>query len=135
WSRPELISGVSPNLCLFGNAFDPNAGEHACNFDQGSDPIALPNGDLSVVFNNGNTPTIDNQQLAVHCRPTGDSVAGTAHLNCAPPTFVGNDVLVGAPTCNFRRFCIPGHFIRTNDYPRIGVSTDNGHLYTVWQDY
>ncbi|OLE24058.1 MAG: hypothetical protein AUG49_14330, partial [Catenulispora sp. 13_1_20CM_3_70_7] len=135
WSKPELISGVSPNLCLFGDTFNPAADANACNFDQGSDLKTLPNGDLEVIFNNGNTPTINNQQLAVHCAPAGDSVAGTAHLNCSPPTSVGADVLVGAPTCNFGRFCIPGHYIRTNDYPRLAVNTDNGHLYAVWQDY
>jgi len=135
WSRPELLSGVNANLCQFGNFFNPIADAAACNFDQGSDPKVLPNGDLEVVFNNGNTPTVNNQQLAVHCRPTGNSAAGTAHLNCAPPTLVGTDVLAGAPTCNFGRFCIPGHYIRTNDYPRLAVNTDNGHLYSVWQDY
>jgi hypothetical protein len=135
WSHPEEISGINANLCNFGNFFNPSDDPHACNFDQGSDPIALPNGDLAVVFNNGNTPTVDNQQLAIHCHPTGDSAAGTAHLNCAPSTLVGADVLTGAPTCNFGRFCIPGHYIRTNDYPRIGVNTANGHLYSVWQDY
>lgn len=135
WSHPEEISGINANLCNFGNFFNPADDPHACNFDQGSDPITLPNGDLAVVFNNGNTPTVDNQQLAVHCHPTGDSAAGTAHLNCAPPTLVGADVLSGAPTCDFGRFCIPGHYIRTNDYPRIGANTANGHLYAVWQDY
>jgi hypothetical protein len=135
WSHPEEISGINKSLCNFGDFFNPADNPHACNFDQGSDPIALPNGDLSLVFNNGNTPSVDNQQLAVHCHPTGDSAAGTAHLNCVPPTLVGADVLTGAPTCNFGRFCIPGHYIRTNDYPRIGVNTDNGHLYSVWQDY
>ena len=135
WSKPEEISGINPSLCDFGNFFNPADDEHACNFDQGSDPIVLPNGDLEVVFNNGNTPDVNNQQLAVHCKPSGDSAAGTAKLNCSPPVLVGSDVLAGAPRCNFGRFCIPGHYIRTNDYPRIGVSTDNGHLYTVWQDY
>jgi len=133
WSPPEEISGINADLCNFGNFFNPADDAHACNFDQGSDPIVLPNGDLEVLFNNGNTPSFDNQQLAVHCHPTGAGL--TAHLNCAPPVLVGNDVLTGAPTCNFGRFCIPGHFIRTNDYPRIGVNTDNGHLYAVWQDY
>ncbi len=135
WSRPELINGANAQLCQFGNFFNPAADGTACNFNQGSDPIALPNGDLEVVFNNGNTPTVDNQQLAVHCKPAGSSVAGTAHLNCANPTTVGPDVLAGAPICNFGRYCIPGHYIRTNDFPRIGVNTDNGHLYAVWQDY
>ena len=135
WSRPELISGVNANLCQFGDVFNPIADAAACNFDQGSDLKALPNGDLEVIFNNGNTPTVNNQQLAVHCAPAGNSVAGTAHLNCAAPTSVGADVLAGAPTCDFGRFCIPGHYIRTNDYPRLAVNADNGHLYAVWQDY
>ena len=43
-------------------------------------------------------------------------------------------MLAGAPVCNFGRFCIPGHYIRTNDYPRLSVSTDNGHLYTGVKD-
>src|SRR5205085_12073917 len=31
--------------------------------------------------------------------------------------------------------CIPGAFIRTNDFPRIVTNAQNGHLYAVWQDY
>jgi hypothetical protein len=46
WSAPEEISGNSPTLCFFGNAFDPSQNEHQCNFDQGSDPVVLPNGQL-----------------------------------------------------------------------------------------
>jgi hypothetical protein len=135
WSKPEVISGVNPDLCNFGNFFDPTADQPACDFDQGSDPKVLPNGDLVVTFNNENTSSVNNQQLAVHCHPTGDSTTTTAHLNCSPPTFVGDDVPAGAPVCNFGRFCIPGHYIRTNDYARLAVDTDNGNLYAVWQDY
>jgi hypothetical protein len=139
WSTPQEISGVNSTLCQFGNALDPTQPAGACNFDQGSDPVVLPNGDLEVVFNNGNTPTINGQQLAVHCRPTGDSAAGTANLNCAAPVKVGDDIAAGEPTCDFGRGpeeCIPGAFIRTNDYPRmITENTQNNHLYVVWQDY
>jgi hypothetical protein len=138
WSTPEEISGISP-LCQFGDAFDPTQSPNACNFDQGSDPVVLPNGDVEVVFNNGNTPTVNAQQLAVHCHPTGSSPAGTAQMNCAPPTKVGDDVAVGEPQCDFGRGpeeCIPGAFIRTNDFPRILTeNTQNNHLYSVWQDY
>jgi hypothetical protein len=140
WSTPEEISGNSPTLCFFGNTFDRTQSEHQCNFDQGSDPVVLPNGDLSVVFNNGNTPAgnTGGQQLAVHCAPSGSSRAGTAHLNCAAPVKVGNDVVQGEPLCNFGRGpeeCVPGNFVRTNDFPRIGMNRSNGHLYAVWQDY
>ncbi len=63
---------------------------------------------------------------------------GRAHLNCASPSKVGNDVIVGEPHCDFGRGpeeCVPGPFIRTNDYPRIVTNTQNRHLYAVWQDY
>jgi hypothetical protein len=93
-----------------------------------------------VVFNNGNTaPTNPNgQQLAVHCSPSGSSPAGTANLNCGGPVKVGDDVSQNEPLCNFGRGpeeCIPGNFVRTNDFPRIGMNRANGHLYAVWQDY
>ena len=141
FSTPEEISGNSRSLCFFGNAFDPTQSEHQCNLDQGADPVVLPNGDLEVVFNNGNTPAgnPNGQQLAVHCRPSGLSTIGTAHLNCAAPVKVGDDIgLANEPLCNFGRGpeeCIPGIFIRTNDFPRVGMRRSNGHLYVVWQDY
>jgi hypothetical protein len=140
WSTPELISGTSATLCFFGNFFDPTQPAHACNFNQGSEPSVLTNGDLEVIFNNGNTEAgnPNNQQLGVHCHPTGKSPLGTAHLNCASPVKVGDDITVGEPQCDFGRGpeeCIPGAFIRTNDFPRINHNTQNGHLYATWQDY
>ena len=140
FSTPEEISGNSPTLCFFGDAFDKTQNAHQCNFDQGADPVVLPNGDLEVVYNNGNTPAgnPNGQQLAVHCSPAGSSTIGTAHLNCAAPVKVGDDVIQNEPQCNFGRGpeqCVPGSFIRTNDFPRIGMRRSNGHLYVVWQDY
>jgi hypothetical protein len=139
WSTPEEISGSS-TLCFFGNFFDPKRSPNACDFDQGSDPAVLPNGDLEVVFNNGNTAANNpnSQQLAVHCEPSGSSPAGTAHLHCGPPAKVGDDVIVDEPLCNFGRGpeeCIPGPSIRTSDFPRIGLNRADGSLYAVWQDY
>src|SRR2546425_11377674 len=56
WSTPEEISGRNAALCGFGGFFTGNPADNdKCNFDQGSDPGVLPNGDLVVVFNNGNT--------------------------------------------------------------------------------
>jgi hypothetical protein len=141
FSTPEEISGSSTTLCFFGNAFDPTLSPNKCNFDQGSYSVALPNGDLEVIYNNGNTPAgnPNGQQLGVHCHPTGNSVAGTAHLNCASPAKVGDDVITGEPACDFGRGpeeCIPGAFIRTNDFPRITKdNSQNNHLQAVWQDY
>ncbi len=139
WSTPEEISGRNASLCQFGGLFTGNAADNnKCNFDQGSDPIVLPNGDLVVAFFNGNTPTVDNQQLGVRCHPTGKSESGTAHLNCGTPVRIGTSVEAGAPLCDFGRGpeeCIPGAFIRTNTFPRIAVHPGNGHLYVAWQDY
>jgi len=140
WSTPEEISGSSNTLCFFGNALDPTRPASACDFDQGSDPIVRPDGSLVVTFNNGNTAA-DNpngQQLAVRCSPSGKSESGTAKLHCAAPSKVGDDVTVGEPQCNFGRGpeeCIPGAFIRTNDFPRIAVDRGNGDLFVTWQDY
>src|SRR5215472_2547378 len=140
WSTPEEVSGISPTLCFFGDFFDHKRNPHACDNDQGSDPAPQPNGDLVVIFNNGNTAA-DNpnqQQLGVICHPTGSSPAGTARLHCAPPVKVGDDVTVGEPLCNFGRGpeeCIPGAFIRTNDFPRIAFNPGNGDLFATWQDY
>jgi hypothetical protein len=140
WSTPQEISGAAKGLCQFGDFFTQNpANANDCNFDQGSYSVVMPNGDLELVFNNTNTPTVDAQQLGVHCKPAGSSTAGTAHLNCASPVKVGDDVETGEPTCDFGRGpeqCIPGPFIRTNDFPRITKdNTQNNHLSAVWQDY
>ena len=141
WSAPEEISGASSTLCFFGNLFNPALPADQCDLDQGSSPVVLPNGDLEVIYNNGNTsPGNPNaQQLGVHCKPTGNSVTGTAHLNCASPVLVGQDFISREPQCDFGRGpeeCIPGAYIRTNDFPRIVTeNTQNNHLYAVWQDY
>ncbi|HVS05450.1 MAG TPA: hypothetical protein VHK65_04710 [Candidatus Dormibacteraeota bacterium] len=137
WSTPQEISGAGVGCVGFtGTTFIPSP----CNQDQGSDPVVVPDGTgaLVVTFNNTNTSSFTNRQLAVRCQPSGSSPAGTAHLNCGAPTVVGLDYQAGEPLCNFGRGpeeCIPGPFIRTNDFPRIAVNRDNGHLFVTWQDY
>jgi len=140
WSTPEEISGNSPGVCFFGNFFDPSLSPSQCNNDQGSDPVVLPDGRLAVVFNNGNTGPGDPnaQQLAITCSPSGQSQNGSAHFNCVAPVRVASDVIVGEPQCDFGRGpeeCIPGPWIRTNDFPRLAVDRQTGDLYAVWQDY
>jgi len=132
WSAPKEISGVAPGLCFFGNVFDPTQSPSACDLDQGSDPIVRPNGDIVVVFRSNNTaPSNPNsQQLAVVSKDGG--------ATWSTPVKVGDDVTVGNPRCNFGRGpeeCIPGAFIRTNDFPRIAVNRGNGNVYATWQDY
>jgi hypothetical protein len=51
---------------------------------------------------------------------------------------VGDDVVTGEPQCDFGRGpeqCIPGNYVRTDDFPRVAVNRANGHLYATWQDY
>jgi len=132
WSKPQEISGSNPEVCFFGNFFDPSSDEHACNNDQGSDPIVLPDGKIAVIFNNANTPegNPNGQQLAVVSADGGET--------WSKPSKVGDDIFSPAPLCDFGRGpeqCIPGAFIRTNDFPRIAVDKANGNLYAVWQDY
>jgi hypothetical protein len=126
WSTPKEISGKSP-LCVGGNSLDPLRGFNDCDFNQGSDPIVLPDGTIVVPFNNGNTPGVDNQQLAVISTDGGDTWSA--------PVKIGDDIRTGQPRCSFGRRCIPGAFIRTNDFPRSAVNQGNGHLYVTWQDY
>jgi len=132
WSKPLEISGVAPGLCFNGNVFDPSQSASVCDFDQGSDPIVLPNGDIVVVFENENTATSNPnaQELSVRSKDGG--------LTWSAPVLVGNDVTLGEPQCDFGRGpeeCIPGAFIRTNDFPRIAVNRGNGNVYATWQDY
>ncbi|HEX7264651.1 MAG TPA: sialidase family protein [Candidatus Dormibacteraeota bacterium] len=132
WSTPMAISGIAPGLCFQGNVFDPTQPFSACNLDQGSDPTVLPNGDIVVVFNNTNTAANNPnaQQLAVTSKDGG--------LTWSTPVKVGNDVVTGEPQCDFGRGpeeCVPGPFIRTNDFPRIAVNRANGDVFATWQDY
>ena len=79
WSTPKPISGSSPALCSFGNFYgNPQDKFSDCNFDQGADPIVLPDGTIVVVFNNGNTPAgnPNSQQLAVISHDAGNSWSG-----------------------------------------------------------
>jgi len=77
WSTPEEISGTAPGLCFFGDFFDPGRNPSDCDFDQGSYSVALPNGDLQVIYNNGNTRRTTR---------TRSSSAFTAARPVAPPT-------------------------------------------------
>jgi hypothetical protein len=132
WSAPKEISGNNSQLCFLGNYFDPRRQPNDCSFDQGSDPIVLSDGTIVVVFNNGNTAATNpnDQQLSVFSTDGG--------MTWSRPTKVGDDFSYGQPLCNFGRGpepCIPGAWIRTNDFPRIAVGKSNDELFVTWQDY
>jgi hypothetical protein len=140
WSTPEEISGANGAICQFGNAFKKNLDPTKCNFNGHSDVVVQPSGDVVVTFHNDNTPTIDGQILAVHCEPSGDSTAGTAHLNCGSPQKVADQITEGAPTCDFGRGpeqCSPGAFIRVpyETAQRLAVNQNTGALFDTWYDY
>lgn len=132
---------AAPQRCVSSEMpSTPRACPMRATLTRGSNPIVLPNADVVVVFNNGNTAANNqnSRQLAVHCSPSGSSPNGTAHLNCGAPNKVGDDITVGEPLCDFGRGpeqCVPGPWIRTNDFPRIAINRENGYLFAVWQDY
>jgi hypothetical protein len=131
WTTPVEISGAG-SFCQFGNTFNAKLSPNACNFDQGSFPVVLPNGDVYVVFNNGNTPSTINQQLGVYVHVNGNT------LTPNPPVKVGVDDFTNAALCDFGRGpeeCVDSLNIRTNDFPALAVDPNDGtHLVAVWQD-
>lgn len=137
WSTPTEVSGSSRALCVLGNQFDPTQNASRCDFNGHSDMAVQPNGDLVVTYQNGNTPGVDQQILAVHCRPTGSSTAGTAKLRCGVPHKVADQIIANAPICGFGDFCSPGAYIRTpvETAQRIAVNQRTGALYDTWYDY
>ena len=131
WTTPVEISGQSP-MCVTGNTFNVQLPANACNFDQGSMPVVLPNGDVYVVFNNFNTPTLVDQQLGVHVHVSGDT------LTADPPVKVGVDDETRAALCDFGRGpeqCVDSLNIRSQDFPAVALDPTNGvHLVAAWTD-
>jgi hypothetical protein len=124
------VSGSSASLCVLGDFFDKKADPNACNFDQGSMPVVLPNGDVYVVWNNGNTPLgAPNQTLGRLIHPDG---------TMGPVVRVGTDDWRHQALCDFGRGpeeCVDSINVRTNDFPAIAVDPTNAsHLVAVWQD-
>jgi hypothetical protein len=131
WTTPVEISGQSP-LCTTGNTFNVQLPANACNFDQGSMPVVLPNGDVFVVFNNFNTPTLVDQQLGVHVHVNGDTLTADA------PVKVGVDDETNAALCDFGRGpeqCVDSLNIRSQDFPAVALDPTNArHLVAAWTD-
>jgi hypothetical protein len=140
WSTPEQISGRNPDVCQFGNAFDPKLPADSCNLDGHSDIQVLPNGDLALTFISQNSPGQSPQILAEHCRPSGSSSAGSAHLHCGTPQRIVIEQVAHAPQCDLGagpEQCSPGAFIRVpfETSQRLAVDERSGALYDSWYDY
>ena len=131
WTTPLEISGQS-SLCVGGNAFNVRLPANACNQDQGSMPVVLPDGDVYVVFNNFNTPTLVDQQLGVHVHVSGDTLTADA------PVKVGVDDETNTALCDFGRGpegCVDSLNVRTQDFPAVALDPTSGsHLVAAWQD-
>jgi hypothetical protein len=131
WTAPVQISGAGP-MCTLGNMFSTKLAANACNFDQGSYPVVLPNGDVYVVFNNSNTPTALDQQLGVLVHVNGNTLTPSA------PVKVGVDDETKIALCDFGRGpeqCVDSLNIRTGDFPALALDpTDPNHLAAVWTD-
>jgi hypothetical protein len=95
-------------------------------------PVVLPNGDVFVVFNSGNTPTSVNQQLGVRVTVNGDT------LTPSPPVKVGVDDESKAALCDFGRGpeqCVDSLNIRSQDFPAVALDpTKASHLVATWTD-
>ncbi len=143
WSPPGgvEISGAG-STCILANFFDPTLLPHnACNFDQGSWMVIGPDGTLFVFFNNGNTPTIVNQQMMVKCPATADCTKATSWSKAI---FVaedfdtqpfGPDPISG---CSAGRQCLPPNGYRLNDFGAAGLDPNfgpHGRLYFAWADF
>jgi hypothetical protein len=132
WTAPVTISGSSTALCVGGSTFNPQIPGNSCNFNQGSYPVVLSNGDVYVVFSNFNTPTLVNQQLGVKVHFSGSNATVSA------PVRVGLDDENGAALCDFGRGpeqCVESLNVRSNDFPALAVDPTNAsHLAATWTD-
>jgi hypothetical protein len=130
WSTPIEISGHS-SMCVGGDTFsNKQANADACNVDQGSFPVVLPDGSVYVVFSNFNTPTLVNQQLGVHVSADLTTISA--------PVRVGFDNESKLALCEFGRGpeqCVDSLNIRNDDFPALALDPTNGnHLVAVWTD-
>jgi hypothetical protein len=137
WSAKKQISGSNSSICQFGNFFDPAQSASACNFDQGSYPVVSPNGNINVVFNNCNTPTLVCQQLFV--KSTDGGTNWSAPVKVADdydtqPFNLGNSNMTNAGCPAFRQCLLPNGY-RMNDFPSMGINTTNGNLAVFWSDF
>jgi hypothetical protein len=134
WSPGVEISGANPVVCTL---FQGEPRDGACDQDQGSHPVVGQDGTIYVSFNNGNTPTVVNNQLLVKCPPGADcslSASWTTPVKIADDVAaqpVGPDPVSGCPA---GRQCLPPNGYRLNDFGALSVDR-LGNLYFVWSDF
>jgi hypothetical protein len=142
WSEPLEISGSNPDICRFGDLFNPDENPNACNFSQGSYPLVGPDGTVYVVFNNFNTSPeaaiADGvaQQLLVKSTDGGqtwtDPVKVADDFQTQPFSIPPDDTI---PDCPDFRQCLPPNGYRINDFPSVGIDNETGKLAVFWADF
>lgn len=144
WSDAMEISGANPEICDFGDLFDPGEKASSCNMSQGSYPLVGPDGTIYVVFNNSNSsveaaaagPGIA-QQLFVKSSDGGrtwsDPVKVSDDFATQPISIPPNDANPNG--CPDFRQCLPPNGYRMNDYPSLGIDNETGKLAAFWADF
>jgi hypothetical protein len=136
WSPGIEISGANGAICT---GFSGSADPAACDQDQGSHPIAGPDGTVYVVFGNFNTPLLGvNQVLLVSCPPgadCSDPSSWTAPVKVADLVGthpIGPDPATGCPA---GRQCLPPNGYRVPEFTSMSVSVDSHqNLFVAWSD-
>ena len=108
WSGPHAVS--SPDL----------------NFDQGSVPAVGPNGEVYVVFENGNGTGFNGQAMVAKSVDGGNSFAHPVKVD---------DIIEICDHFNVDGRCaIKNSNWRVNSFPSIAVDGTTGRVYVVWGD-
>jgi hypothetical protein len=139
WSKQVIISGASGSFCTVDSGTPDNP--NACDQDQGSDPVVGPDGTIYVIFGNGNTPGLgQNQVLMVKCPATNNCDKET---DWSAPVRIGG--LIGthpigdpgnAGGCPTRRRCLPPNGYRVPEFTSMTISVDrDSNLYATWADF
>jgi hypothetical protein len=136
WSPGIEISGAASVCTDFSG--EPNA--QACDQDQGSHPIAGPDGTIYVSFFNGNTPNLGvNQWLLVKC-PASSNCSNKA--SWTTPVKISDDIgkqpigPAAATGCPAGRQCLPPNGYRVQDETYGSLSSDSsGKVYFAWADF
>ena len=109
WSGPHPVS--SPDL----------------NFDQGSVPAVGPNGELYVVFENGNGTGFNGQAMVAKSVDGGNSFAHPVRVDA---------IIEICDHFNVDGRCaLKNSNWRVNSFPSIAVDGSSGTAYVVWGDY
>jgi hypothetical protein len=142
WSDATEISGANPDLCAFGDTFDPSQPPDACNNDQFSQPVVGPDGTIYVFFMNFNTNKrsfqspggLVNQILMVKSTDGGntwtDPSRVTKDIGTEPYSLPNHHI----NSCDLFRQCLPPNGYRMSDYPTAGIN-DSGKLAVFWSDF